>query len=117
MTSKSKRIGNALENQIVKAFKDAGMEAKRAWGSNGEAMGEHKDVDVLVNYRALIKAEESEVDVIALGEKKLKIQSKKKKELPKWIGLSEYVDASVVREKYGDMYIIMRLNDFIKRIL
>ena len=39
MPSKSKAKGNRFERQIVQDIEGKGLKAKRAWGSNGEALG------------------------------------------------------------------------------
>jgi Holliday junction resolvase len=101
MTSANKKRGNSLERQIVQAFKDAGMEAKRAWSSDGRSMGEHKDVDVLVNYlKTTVLADREGNLVTTINPERIKVQSKKKKKLPDWIGLTGDVDCSVIREDY-----------------
>lgn len=48
MTHKSRRIGNRLELRIVKEARLAGIEAERAWGSNGKSIGLDPDVDGLI---------------------------------------------------------------------
>jgi hypothetical protein len=48
MSSPSKKKGYAFEVECVKAAQALGFEAQRAWGSNGKAMGEHEEVDVLI---------------------------------------------------------------------
>ena len=56
MPSKSKAKGNRFERQIVKDIEKAGKEAKRAWGSNGAALGMHEEVDVLIDTDFKIQA-------------------------------------------------------------
>ena len=51
MPSKSKAKGNRFERLVVDMSKDAGVPAKRAWGSNGAALGMHEEVDVLLNNK------------------------------------------------------------------
>lgn len=41
--------GKKFEADLVKVFTNAGHEAIRAWGSNGLALGETKETDLLVN--------------------------------------------------------------------
>lgn len=52
MPSKNKARGNAAERAFVDMAKEHGLEATRAWGSDGRAMGEHEEVDVRVNLPA-----------------------------------------------------------------
>ena len=93
MTHPSKVKGNTYERELVILFKSYGIECKRAWGSNGQSLGLHEEVDVL-----------------AQGD--LRIQAKRRKNIAKWLKPSEYVDAVVVREDRGESYIILRLEEF-----
>ena len=45
MPSKNKARGNALERKIVKLAEAHGVDARRAWGSDGRSMGYTEDVD------------------------------------------------------------------------
>jgi hypothetical protein len=49
LATKNKARGNAAEAAFVKAAEAVGLQAKRAWGSDGRAMGEHEEVDVKVD--------------------------------------------------------------------
>jgi len=53
-------------------FKENGYECQRAWGSNGQAMGEHEEVDV----KAII------------NNKKFKIQVKGRKAIADYLNLT-----------------------------
>jgi Holliday junction resolvase len=112
MPSKSKAKGSTYEREIVKAFTDNGVKAVRAWGSNGKSLGLHEEVDIAVysDTTDLISGRTFE-------DLELKIQAKRRKKIPEFLGLNANVDASVVREDKGDSYIIMRLDDFIERYL
>jgi Holliday junction resolvase len=55
MPAKNKARGNAAERYVVEVFKELGYDAERAWGSNGQAMGEHEEVDVRVNFPVPLK--------------------------------------------------------------
>ena len=95
MASPSKAKGNRAEVKIVKFLQDAGVEAKRAWGSNGRSFGMHEEVDVL-----------------ALGN--CKIQVKARKALPAIIrdALTEHVDVAVLMQDRTTPVVVMRLDDF-----
>ncbi len=95
MVSKSKQKGNGFERELVQQFLGHKWEAKRAWGSNGAALGEHESVDL-----------------IAGG---LKLQAKRRKKLPDWLGFTPYVDGVVFREDRGEAYIMLRLEEFVER--
>ncbi len=93
MPSKNKIRGYSLEKEVELKLKHLG--AKRAWGSNGCALGMEPDVDVFVK----------ELD--------MKIQCKRRKATPSWLGLMDHLDATVFREDRGEHYIIMKLDKFI----
>ena len=93
MTHPSKVKGNTFEREIVRLFESYGIDCKRAWGSNGQSLGLHEEVDCL-----------------AQGD--LRIQAKRRKKIAKWLKPSEVVDAVVVREDRGETYIIIRLEEF-----
>mgnify|MGYP006410276685 FL=1 len=93
MAHPSKVKGNTFEREIVRLFESYEIECKRAWGSNGQSLGLHEEVDCL-----------------AQGD--LRIQAKRRKKIAKWLKPSEVVDAVVVREDRGETYIIIRLEEF-----
>lgn len=47
MPSPSRRKGFAFERELVRTFEAAGIDAERARGSDGRALGEAADVDVV----------------------------------------------------------------------
>ena len=93
MTHPSKVKGNTFEREVVRLFESYDVECKRAWGSNGQSLGLHEEVD-------------------CLAEGDLRIQAKRRKKIAKWLKPSVFVDAVVVREDRGQNYIILRLEDF-----
>ena len=95
MSHPSKVKGNTYEREIVEKFKEHGIDCKRAWGSNGQSLGMHEEVDCLAN-------------------KELRIQAKRRKNIAKWLKPSVFVDAVAVREDRGQSYIILRLEDFLE---
>jgi len=95
MPSKSKAKGNRFERDLVNMIKELGLEAKRAWGSNGAAMGQHEEVDVLL-------------------EDDFKIQAKCRKKLAAFLNPTEHVDAVVCKQDRGDTLIIMNFETFLK---
>lgn len=52
MASKSKAKGNRFEREIVNLAKENGLEAERAYASNGKALGLPEDVDVKIAGKA-----------------------------------------------------------------
>lgn len=101
MPSKGKVKGSAYERELVKQFQSYFHEAKRSWGSNGQSLGLHEEVDLLVKNNDGLE---------------LKIQAKRRKKLPNFLGLTEHVDAAIFREDNDESYIMLRLKDFIERI-
>jgi hypothetical protein len=94
MTNKSKLKGNKFERDIVKAVELHDIKAVRAWGSNGASIGQHPEVDLLIDDD-------------------IKVQAKVRKALPKWIKPSEHVDIQVIKEDRGKMYVVQELNDWL----
>ena len=97
MANKSKQKGNRFEREIVDIFAKANLPSKRAWGSNGQAIGQHEEVDVLID--------------IGHG---IKVQCKVRKNLPKWIIPSEHVDIQLIKEDRGKPYVVLPLNEYIR---
>ena len=100
MGSSSKRKGYQYEREIVKAFESAGMNATRAWGSNGKALGLHECVDVRVD----------------IGDEHLYIQAKRRKSISSYIKPDDTVHMQVIREDRGDSYAVVKLETLIDLI-
>ena len=97
MPSKSKIKGNTFEREIVNKCESVGVPAKRAWGSNGQSLGMHEEVDVLVD--------------------RFKVQAKRRKRLGKLFKPSEHVDVQMVREDRDETYVIMKLDKWLDLVL
>lgn len=100
--NKNKRRGTDLEREIVNLFKAKGIQAKRAYASNGESLGHDKEVDILVTLN---------------DDTLLKVQCKRKKKLPKYLGMTDKIDAVGFKEDRGEIYIMIRCTDFIERVI
>ena len=94
MPSKSKNKGNTFERLIVNKAKDLGLEAKRAWGSNGQSIGWHEEVDVLIDNS-------------------FTIQAKCRKKLADFLIPSEHVDSVVFKQDRGKMLVLMDFDDYL----
>ena len=92
MPSRSKAKGNRFEKLVEQMSIDAGVNAKRAWGSNGAALGHHEEVDVLLNNE-------------------IKIQCKVRKKIADWMMPSEHVDIQVIKEDRGIPYAVLPYDD------
>ena len=96
MTSKSKAIGNRVEREVVALAHAHGMEAKRAWGSNGEALGCSKETDVLLAG-------------------KYRLQVKKKENFPKWLMEADTnVDAVVFKSNNKPFKVMIDLDTYFR---
>lgn len=85
----NKRRGNDLEREIVNLAMEKGLPAKRAWGSNGQALGEHETVDLLLAG--------------------LKIQAKRRKALAGFLQVPEACDAVIFRQDRKPAMVLMSL--------
>ena len=95
MPSKSKTKGNTFERLIVNKAKELGLEAKRAWGSNGQSIGWHEEVDVLIDNS-------------------FTIQAKCRKKLADFLIPSEHVKSVVFKQDRGETLILLRFDDFLQ---
>lgn len=89
MTSPSKAKGNGFERELVEMAHANGLPAKRAWGSNGRALGEHETVDLLLAG--------------------LKIQAKRRKSLAGFLQVPEACDAVIFRQDRKPAMVLMSL--------
>ena len=87
MTHPSKVKGNGYERELVQQAIESGLEAKRAWGSNGQSLGMHEEVDLVIDGK--------------------KIQAKRRKKIADFLQPSEHVDAVAVRQDYSETLIII----------
>ena len=96
MPSKSKQKGNRFEKECVDKAIEKGLNSKRAWGSDGRSLGEHSEVDLLIN--------------------KHKAQCKVRKRVAKWLKPSEEVDIQLVKEDRGQIYLIQRYDEWLEMV-
>ena len=98
--NKSKAKGNRFERLIVEMTKDffeEKMKVKRAWGSNGAAMGQHEEVDILIGQN-------------------IKLQAKCRKAIGQWMIPNENVDAQVVKGDREEPLIVMKYDDWLEML-
>ena len=96
MPSKSKAKGNRFERLCVNIAKSHKLKAVRAWASDGRSIGEHQEVDVKIeDYKA---------------------QCKTRKKIAKWIKPDEMVDVQLVKEDYGEAYIIQPYEQWLEMV-
>ena len=96
MTHPSKVKGNKFERDVVNKAKELGLDSKRAYASNGESLGMHAEVDLIIED--------------------YKIQAKIRKSIASYLIPNENVDAQVIRQDRGEAYIVLRLEDWLEVI-
>ena len=96
MSHPSKVKGNKFERDVVNKAKELGLDSKRAYASNGESLGMHAEVDLIIES--------------------YKIQAKIRKSIASYLLPNENVDAQVIRQDRGEAYIVLRLEDWLKQI-
>ena len=100
MANKSKQKGNRFERFIVdmtKDFFEQKVKVKRAWGSNGAAMGQHEEVDILIGDD-------------------IKLQAKVRKAMGQWMIPNENVDAQVIKADREEPLIVMKYDDWLEML-
>ena len=101
MPHPSKRKANRHERELVKIAEVKGLEAERAYASNGESLGEVEACDVLVRGR-----DDNVMDA-------LRIQAKRRATIASYLEPPEGTDAVVVREDRADNLVVLRFKDFL----
>ena len=97
MPSRSKIKGNTFERRVANLAKAEGIPAVRAWGSNGASLGLHEEVDVLINDE-------------------YKVQCKCRAKMAKWMKPNDNVDIQIVKEDYGNIFVVIPYDKFLKLI-
>jgi Holliday junction resolvase len=99
MTHKNKIRGNNLERECVNVAKDAGLSAKRAYASDGRALGKSEQVDCLVEGYT--------------------IQAKRKKKIAQWLYPDHHnddVDVVVTRMDRKEALAVIPYKEWIRLI-
>jgi len=97
MPSKSKTKGNAFERELVNQARKAGLTAVRAWGSNGEALGESPEVDCKIDG--------------------MRIQAKRRKKLPAYLDINDGVDAVAFRRDRGETLVLIKYANLLEMLV
>ena len=101
MPHSSKRKANRHEREVVKTAEAKGLEAERAYASNGRSLGEVEACDVLVRGR--------DGDVVDA----LRIQAKRRASIASYLEPPEGTDAVVVREDRAENLVVLPFKDFL----
>ncbi len=93
MSHPSKRKGNTFERELVDEAKAAGLDAKRAFASNGKALGQAETVDLMVG--------------------RCRVQAKRRKKIAADFKVPEGADVVAFREDRGDTFVLLRWDTFL----
>jgi len=96
MTHPNKRRGNNFERELVNDAKGRGLDAIRAYASDGRSLGEGSEVDVLIQG--------------------MRIQAKRRKCLPAYLQIPDGCDAVVCRQDRGETLVLMRFDDLLDKL-
>jgi len=99
-----KMKGNRFERKLVALCDYFGIKAERMWGSSGLSRGLPAEVDVIIKGK----------------NEDIRVQCKCRKKMPKFLGITDVVDIVAIKEDRGDMYFIIRAEDYLtdyKRII
>jgi len=91
--SPSKAKGNRFERELVNKAKEYGLDAKRAYASNGLSLGLTDDVDLLIDGKAY--------------------QAKCRKTIGELYKPNKNVFGQIFKEDRGDTYVMLRLDDYL----
>ena len=86
--------GFRFEREVVQAFKDAGLPARRFWGSNGRTAGLPEEVDVEAAHK--------------------RWQLKRLKKLPVLLDIPEKLDGYICRQDNSQAVAVVRLSYLIE---
>jgi Holliday junction resolvase len=94
MPSKNARRGSNFEREIVNKAREQGFRAERAYGSNGRALGESEEVDLLIN--------------------KFRVQAKRRKKLASYLQIPEGADGVVFKQDRGPTLALIPLETLLE---
>ena len=97
MPSKNKARGNRLERLVVNQAKEVGIEAIRAYASNGLSLGEAEDVDVKIG--------------------RFKGQCKMRKNIAAFMKPPESCDIALIKTDREEPLVVIRYSDFLNIML
>jgi len=92
----SKRKGSGFERELVNEAVACGLEAERAWGSNGRALGEGEAVDLLVRG--------------------MRLQAKRRARVAEYLAIPDGADGVVFRQDRGETLVLMRWGDLLGKL-
>jgi hypothetical protein len=102
MAHSSKRKGNRFEREVVEDAERHGLEAERAFASDGRSLGEAEECDVLIRH--------PEANVSDCT----RVQAKRRKSIAKYLPPPEGADITVIREDRGESLAVVPLDDYLE---
>lgn len=96
MTSSSKRKGNDFERELVREAKVHDVLAERAYASDGRALGEAKEVDLIVGG--------------------MRIQARRRKAVAAYLQIPEGADGVVFRQDRGETLVLVHWSDLLDKL-
>ena len=100
MPSPGKQKGNTGERELVKILEGRGFSAKRAWGSDGRALGEKEGVDVVADH-----------DLTGLN---IRVQVKRLKRWSKTLHPPDGSDMVAIRGDREEWHVVLKLDEFLQ---
>ena len=93
MTHPNKVKGNSYERELVNQANNKGLVSERAYASNGKALGEVEEVDLIVSG--------------------CRVQAKRRKKIASYLEIDNGVDAVAFREDRGSTKVLIKWDDFL----
>lgn len=101
MPHSSKRKGKRYEREIVHDAEAKGLEAERAYASDGRSLGEAEECDVLIRGRANMVTDA------------VRVQAKRRKSIAQYLSPPEGADVTAIREDRGESLVVVPLSDYL----
>ena len=101
MSSKSKSKGNRFERELCDSAIEHGFEkTRRAWGSNGRALGWDEEVDMVVQ--------------MTQQDRQFPVQAKVRKTLPAYLQIPDCCEAVAFKQDRGPKMILISWEDYLE---
>lgn len=96
MSHPSKRKGSGFERELVNQARDLGLQAERAYASNGRALGCAETVDIVVQG--------------------CRVQAKRRRKIAADLRIPEGADAVAFREDNGESLVLIQWSVFLDKL-
>lgn len=101
MAHPSRRKGHRFEREVVDAAEAHGLEAERAFASDGRSLGCPEETDVLIRH--------PEANVSDCT----RVQCKRRKKIASYIFPPSGADVTILRQDRDDSYAVVPLSDYL----